>query len=747
MTDPTLLCAFVEAAEAEFLAPALVLLRDKRAFQRGWPDLRPELDEAIRHVRTDPSRNAVGVQPASLGCVVLDCDEGDGPDVAADIVRERFGDVVVCVTPSTSGRADRGHVWVRCSAPESVGNWKFRLDDERGIDTVDGDMRSSGGQVRLTDEALRRLAAALANIGDIDEAPVADFQQMRTSTATEVDVDFDRTDGRDVNDDDLALLADRLDGPEGAGPRHAHLYAILADLKRSGVSFDAALELLADHAPHWPDEHGDDDGKFEGEELERHMGMAWSKLPPHVPAADDFDDELEPTDESSERKHRGNPLDAIVDEMNETYCGVLDGGQFHVFMEDYDEAFGRQVWTRLSREAFRNFLQDEKVPVPDVPKNRLPSKADFWLDHPGRRKYPGIVMDPQRLARNGDKLNLWRGWSVQPSPGDWSLMEELIGEVLCDGDSEAEGYVRRWIAHMLQRPWETPEAAIAFRGNEGTGKGTLGRALMRIAGPHGLTVSSRAQFAGRFNSHLRNCVFLFADEAVWPGDKEGEGIIKQLVTEPVISYEAKGKDITAGRNMVHMMLASNEEWIVPAGKDARRFFVSDVSDRRRNDQAFFGRLWRQMDDGGLAAMMHDLLGMDLEGWRPSSRIPQTRALGDQKVQSLDRPSKFFLWLLTEGNLADIVLCEGELQDWRVGPIELGQEERAQMLAAYDAFLKRNRIMHARATHKALVNAGRPIGLSTSRPGGQERCWTVPCLAEMRATFEERLGAPGLFDDA
>lgn len=747
MAKSSLLKKFVEAAETEFLDPALVLLRDKRAFKQNWPELRPRLEEAIRHLRKDPARNAVGVQPASLGCVVLDCDEGDGPDAAAEMVRERFGNVVVGVTRSTSGRADRGHVWLRCTAPDTVGNWKFRLEDESGLYTVDGDLRSSGGQVRLTDDALRKLTAALATISDIEEAPVAAFQQMRTSSATEVDTDFDRTDGRDVSDDDIALLANRLDGPNGAGSRFEHLFKIIADLKCSGVSFDAALDLLSDHAPHWLDEHGNDDGKFAGDELERHIGMAWSKVPRHVSAEDDFDDDLEPTDETPQREHRGNPLDAIIDDMNQTYCGVLDGGQFHVFMEDYDEAFGRQVWTRLSREAFRNFLQDEKVPVPDVDKRRHPSKADFWLDHPKRRKYPGIVMDPQRLPRNGGKLNLWRGWSVEPSPGDWSLMEELIGDVLCDGDSEAEGYVRRWIAHMLQRPWETPEAAIAFRGNEGTGKGTLGRALMRIAGPHGLTVSSRAQFAGRFNSHLRNCVFLFADEAVWPGDKEGEGIIKQLVTEPVISYEAKGKDITAGRNMVHMMLASNEEWIVPAGKDARRFFVSDVSDRRRGDHAFFGRLWRQMEDGGFAAMMHDLLAMDLDGWRPSSCIPQTRALGDQKVQSLDPPSKFFLWLLSEGNLAEIVLSEGELQDWQEGPIELGQEERTHMLAAYDAFLKRNRIMHVRATHKALVNAGKPIGLSTSRPGGQERCWTVPSLAEMRANFEERLGAEGLFEDA
>jgi len=373
MADPTLLRAFVEAAETEFLDPALVLLQDKRAFQKNWPDLKPTLSETIRHLRKDPARNAVGVQPASLGCVVLDCDEGDGPDAAAGMVRERFGNVVVCVTRSSSGRADRGHVWVRCRNPETVGNWKFRLEDESGIDTVDGDLRSSGGQVRLTDDALRKLTEALPTIDDFESATMAAFQQMRTSTAIEVDVDFDRTDGRDVNDDDLAQIADRLDGPDGTGPRHAHLLAIVADLKRSGVSFDAALELLSDHAPHWPDEHGDDDGKFAGDELERHVGLAWSKLPPHVPAEDDFDDDLETADattaivarasrEVGPTYHRGLTIrsNRAVDDYKNAKAGIFGQGLRPAYNElkqsvsftgalNWDESYGRDLSEHTTR--------------------------------------------------------------------------------------------------------------------------------------------------------------------------------------------------------------------------------------------------------------------------------------------------------------------------------------------------------------------------------------------------------------
>jgi phage/plasmid-associated DNA primase len=178
--------------------------------------------------------------------------------------------------------------------------------------------------------------------------------------------------------------------------------------------------------------------------------------------------------------------------------------------------------------------------------------------------------------------------------------------VLCAGNEDHFQFVLRWIAFMLQHPAELPEVALAFRGAEGTGKGTLGRTLMKIAGVHGLTVASPTQFAGRFNAHLRDCIFLFADEAFWPGRKDAEGLLKQLVTEPVVSFEGKGVDIVPGRDVVHLMLATNDEWVAPAGITARRFAVFDVADHLRNDRAFFGSLWAQLENGGLGGMVHDL---------------------------------------------------------------------------------------------------------------------------------------------
>jgi hypothetical protein len=440
-----------------------------------------------------------------------------------------------------------------------------------------------------------------------------------------------------------------------------------------------------------------------------------------------------------------------IDRMNEKFCAVLDGGQFVVFMEDEDTAFDppRKLWARLSRESFRHYHEDERVSL--IGSSKEASIADLWLQSPRRRKYPGIVMDPEGRDAGG-RLNIWRGWAVAPAPGDWSLLRELIEQTLCSGEKASADYVMRWMAFMFQRPGTSPETAIAFRGEQGTGKGTLGRALMAITGAHGITVASPSQFAGRFNAHLRNAVFLFADEAFWPGHKEAEGVLKQLVTEPVISYEGKNAAIVQGRNLVHLMMASNNKWIVPASLDARRFAVFDVASNRQGDHDFFKRLNAQMASGGLAAMLHDLLAIDLGDWRPSRGIPKTTALAEQKALSLDPASRWWLNLLERGWLPftyvlDIEKRREQVLDrfkWEDEPVQIQPDQKEELLRDFEAFLRTNRLYGGNASHRAIVEAGRKFGLEVARPGGKERVWILPRLDEARRQFEASLGGANLF---
>lgn len=342
--------------------------------------------------------------------------------------------------------------------------------------------------------------------------------------------------------------------------------------------------------------------------------------------------------------------EAAIDELNTKHYIVLDNG-FQVVTEEPDPILdGRILYQRMSRSGFHFAYENDLIEKND----KKVSKADIWLKSPKRRQYKGMVFDPSGRQYEG-WLNMWKGWAVEPALGDWSLLRELILEVLVDGNEEHFEYILDWMAFMFQHPEKVAEVAIAFRGMKGTGKGTLGRALVALSGGSGLHIASPHQLVGHFNSHLQNCICLFADEAFWAGDKAGESVLKQLVTEPTITYEGKGRDAVMGKNHVHIVMASNNDWVVPAGLDGeRRFAVFNVNEKRKGDKEFFLALNKQLVEGGLAGLLYDMLQRDIEDWHPRDNVPQTEALSEQIEMSLSVEESWWDGLLEAGRLPDFL---------------------------------------------------------------------------------------------
>lgn len=311
----------------------------------------------------------------------------------------------------------------------------------------------------------------------------------------------------------------------------------------------------------------------------------------------------------------------------------------------------REQLSLQSFDDFRNrychiFVETQVAPgqIARVPLGK------FWTTHPARRQYRALTMRPGEDAVVDGCLNLWRGFAVEPAMGSWSLMRAHIKEVLADGDEVADGYILRWAAWAVQNPGQPAEVALVFQGGEGTGKGTFARAMAKLFGQHGLQVTSPTHFAGRFNAHLRDCCLLFADEAMQPEDRVARSILKTLLTEPSIPCEAKGRDLVSAPNHVKVIMASNEAWVVPVGLGDRRFSVFRVSDAYKDDHAYFRKLYAEIEEGGLAAMLNDLRTMDLGDWHPRRDIPDTQARNDQRAASLDFVERALLDCLRVGHL-------------------------------------------------------------------------------------------------
>ena len=56
---------------------------------------------------------------------------------------------------------------------------------------------------------------------------------------------------------------------------------------------------------------------------------------------------------------------------------------------------------------------------------------------------------------------------------------------------------------------------------------------------------------------------VFADEAFCAGDKQAEGTLNALVTEETHNIEPKAIDPSPVKNYMHLIVASNHEWVFP----------------------------------------------------------------------------------------------------------------------------------------------------------------------------------------
>lgn len=321
---------------------------------------------------------------------------------------------------------------------------------------------------------------------------------------------------------------------------------------------------------------------------------------------------------------------------HDTYTFVLYGGTIRrgFYLQEYtDHTLGTESST-FALMTKNTLLELHPKPAHLVGRGsnaRMEPIIKQFIASEKRRVYEkGITFDPGDCAEG--YYNLFKGFPVAPAQGDCSRFWDHVEVIICAGNATLYTYMRKWMAHLFQRPTELPGVAPVLRGTQGLGKGVFVQHLGRLVGPHFVQVTQAQHLLGKFNMHQANKLLVFADEAVWGGDKKQEGVLKGLITEPHIQVEPKGVDVITMRSYRRFIFASNADWAVARDHDDRRFLVLDVSDARKQDLAYFAALDQQMKAGGYEALMYDLLHEDLDGFRPQ-KMPQTSNGFDLKLRS------------------------------------------------------------------------------------------------------------------
>ena len=413
----------------------------------------------------------------------------------------------------------------------------------------------------------------------------------------------------------------------------------------------------------------------------------------------------------------GHELPPELRRLNDRYFVAPEGGKTFVFHQDHDDTLDRRSLVRFAFADFTNLYRHHRVVLGHDKRGNpiTETLGKAWLDSPGRRQYDKVVMDPSH-ATPPWVYNLWQGFAVTPSPtASCSRLKDHVLINVCGADRTQFDYIWRWCAHTVQHPGEQIGVAIVMRGGKGVGKGTLGRALGLLFGQHFMQTAGSRDLTSRFNSHLQDCVFLFADEAIWAGSKTEESVLKSLITEPYLNIEGKGRDMVTAKNMLHIMMATNSDWAIPAGLDERRFMAVRVSDAHQQDHAYFDAIWHQLThEDGLGALLHELQTLDLSGFRPA-QVPATDELLIQKLRSLESVASWWYGKLKLGvpltgfDWTDDVPLQGLYYDY-VAECRLAGDRYPGAMEAFAT--KLNNLMHVpqRARKRLLKDLDTPLGV-------------------------------------
>ena len=354
-----------------------------------------------------------------------------------------------------------------------------------------------------------------------------------------------------------------------------------------------------------------------------------------------------------------------VEFFNQTHTQVIFGGK-HKIMRAVDARIhpdNRVTYEFINIEELKKLYASKSIQVWAKKKGNdiepvFKDKITAWATHPQCCVYiGGVVFKPGEITPK-TYYNLWQGFAVNPKSGaSTALIKQHIEDIICNRNPELIKYFYDWVAFTMQRPEVPVGAALVLRGEKGSGKGILGHFLRKIWGSHGMQISNPVHLVGKFNNHLADLCFLFADEAFYSGDKQHEGILKALITEPTITIERKGIDAISQPNFLKIFMATNSDFAVPASKDERRYGVFDVSSDRINDDEYFCALGGACNDKAVQSdFLYEMLNRDISDFHANA-IPETQGLKDQRLHSLPAHGQWLADSLVQGYFSHRYQCE------------------------------------------------------------------------------------------
>lgn len=349
----------------------------------------------------------------------------------------------------------------------------------------------------------------------------------------------------------------------------------------------------------------------------------------------------------------------VLNKLLHQYAFCLIGGkEMYLDMQESDEL---NCYRMMNKSAFFSRVSNVATIPRIMPNGKIKylHAGQAWLSSPKRTTFlDGVCFEPKEsrvMGKSKSRFNLWNGFplkdlsmSVEEAKEKCRLYREHVEHFLCQDKKEYIDFIWAWLADIIRNPGHKPGSAIVLKGGKGIGKTTLSYPFRKILGNYFLSSANSDHFFSKFNGQLENKLLLVMEEAVWAGSHIADSTLKTLITETSMTIERKGYDAYPAHGYQRVIMCSNEDWVVPASGDERRFFVLDIP-AKKPSEAYFNALYNEMNNGGSEALYvwlrdSDKINNSINLYLP----PETKGLAAQKVMSFKPIEEWWSTVLENG---------------------------------------------------------------------------------------------------
>jgi len=524
---------------------------------------------------------------------------------------------------------------------ESAKLWNLELEELFGGDAchnVDRIMRLPGTINRPSKrkrdlgrkEALATLMVFNENIYDLNDFPRPSnspevINTKIGDTKIELSGNIKRLEREDLQK--LPTLAQTViyygfdpDLPDRWPSRSEALSYIACEMVRCGYTDDEVHSVMTD--PSWP---------ISESILEKKPAQAQRQVIRHIQFAREREEDKE------------------LAEMNKKYAVIENyGGKCRIMMPSVN-MMNQTHYEFMVPTEVKTFLKNKKKSVEaGDDKTKLMEVYDYWMSHHNRRSYRAVTFAPEGNT-DPTLFNVWSGFAVRSKPGSCEKYLNHIFENICNSNKDHYEYLLNWMAHRVQFADRQAGIAVVLKGKQGTGKGVFAGNFGSLFGSHFRHVKDSNHIIGEFTKTLEGACLIFADEAFFAGNRKERDRLKGLISEDSYEVTPKGVNPYSHPNRMGMIIASNNDWIINADSEERRFFVLNVSPNKLQDIEYFDAITAEMRNGGKEALLYELLNRDLSDFKILN-FPVTSALRQQQAFSLSPEKDWWLVCLREGEL-------------------------------------------------------------------------------------------------